>query len=450
MAMRPIGLGLAVAVLVAALSPLGVARAASKTDTPAIPKDQRDKGMAAAPGLISAGGFDCQVADARFIGEGADAKTKAKISLYELACTGNEGLLVQKSGDSVQAFTCQQANEPGPDGKQNSTRCLLPQNLDAAAGLVPYIAKAGKSCVIAKARALGQSPTNAVFELACQDGSGWILAISAPPRLDKPATMDPCVAYPPDGNISCKLTDRAAQLAIVDRLIAKSGKTCTVKDRAYVGATGSGDMFYEAACQEGKGYMIAASPSGDLKQAIDCAAADAIAGGCKLTDARQAKTEQAGLYTKFAAKAGFQCTVSGYAPLPSNLASKDVVELACSNRPDGAIGIFGATESDPAEIIDCAHAELKGYRCGLTKASAAYSTLTTDLKTLGKSTCQVSNSRAVGVTADQHGYIEVACSDGLQGYMIEYTLSPITPKAPIVCAEAKGISGGCTLAGNTK
>ena len=122
--------------------------------------------------------------------------------------------------------------------------------------------------------------------------------------------------------------------------------------------------------------------------------------------------------------------------------------MACSNRPDGAIGIFGALETDPATIIDCAHAELQGYRCGLTKASAAYGSLTADLKALNKTTCQVSESRAVGVTADQRGYIEVGCADGLSGYMIEYKLSPISPKTAIVCAEAKGIAGGCTLPNN--
>jgi hypothetical protein len=442
--MRRSGLGLAAALVLATLAPLSMAHAA-----PAVSKDQHDKGMAAAPGLVSAGGFDCQVADARFVGEGTDAKTKAKASLYELACTGNEGLLVQKSGDSVQAFTCEQANAPGPDGKPSATRCILPGNADPTAGLAPYIAKAGKACPITKARALGQSPTNTVFEVACQDGSGYILAVSSPPRLDKPVSMDPCFAYPPGGNISCTLTDSTSQLAVVDRLIAKSGKTCTVKDRRYVGATSSGAVFYEASCQEGKGYMVETAANGDYKEAIDCAAADAIAGGCTLTDARQAKTEQAGMYTKFAGKAGFQCQVSGYAPLPGP-ADKDVVELACSNRPDGAIGIFGASANDPATIVDCAHSELKGYRCSLTKASTAFSTLTADLKTLGKSTCQVSNARTVGVSADQHGYIEVACADGLAGYMIEYTVSPLAPKTSIVCSEAKGISGGCKLPGNTK
>jgi hypothetical protein len=153
--MRSIGLGVAAALFLAMFSPLGAAHAqmggggapsggaaASKTNAAAL-KDQRAKGMAAAPALVSAGGIDCQVADARFVGEGTDAKTKAKTSLYELACTGNEGLLVEKTGDTVQAFTCAQANEAGPDGKQSPTRCMLPGNADPFAGLAPYIAKSG-------------------------------------------------------------------------------------------------------------------------------------------------------------------------------------------------------------------------------------------------------------------------------------------------------------------
>jgi hypothetical protein len=169
-----------------------------------------------------------------------------------------------------------------------------------------------------------------------------------------------------------------------------------------------------------------------------------------LTDARQAKTDQTSLYSNLAKKAGFQCTVSGYAPLPVNLPGKEVVELACSNRPDGAIAIFAASASEPSVVYDCAHSELAGYRCGLSKPAAAYDKLTADLRTLGKNSCTVSDSRVVGVSADRKGYVEVACSDGLQGYMIEYSLSPMAPKTTIVCGEAKGISGGCNLPGNKK
>ena len=451
--MRPIGLGLAAAVLMAVFSPLAAAHAAAKAAPAAtIAKDQRDKGMAAAPGLISEAGLDCKLADARLIGEGKDPKTKAKNALYELACTGNEGVILEKTGDApAQAFTCLQFAEPGPDGKPNPTQCILSGNSDPKAGLAPYIAKAGKACTPDKVRALGQSATNAVFELVCREGGGgYILEISAPPRLDKPVVMNPCAGYPPDSNEACKLTERAAQLAVVDQLMAKSGKACVIKDRAFVGATASGLLIYEAACQDGKGYIIEQAANGTFKQAIDCASAETIGGGCKLTDARQAKTEQAGLYTTLAKKAGFACDVSGYAPLPASLQGKEVVELACTNRPDGVIAIFGVRASDPAVLYDCAHSELEGYRCGLSKPAAAYPKLTADLKTLGKSTCQVSAARAVGVTADHRGYMEVACADGLPGYMIEYSVTPLAAKTTIACSEAKGISGGCTLAGNMK
>ena len=447
--MRPMGLGVAAALVLAILSPLGVAHAAPKSETPAISKDQRDKGMAAAPGLVSAGGFDCKVSDARLIGSGTDSKTKAKVTLYELACTGNEGLLIQKTGDAVAAFTCAQADEPGPDGKPSSNRCELPGNADPAAGLAPYVAKAGKSCTIAKMRALGQVADQ------CGLRGGLSGRLGLDPGDVRPAQSGQARL---DGSLR-RLSARWQHQLQADRHRRATGGRRPSDGQVRQGLHGQGPQvrrrdllrirFYEAACQEGKGYMIESAANGDFKEAIDCAAADSIAGGCTLTDARQAKTEQAGLYSKLAAKAGFQCQVSGYAPLPGP-AGKDVVEMACSNRPDGAIGIFGASENDPATIIDCAHAELKGYRCALTKPSAAYATLTADLKALGKSSCQVSNARAVGVSADQHGYIEVACADGLAGYMIEYTLSPITPKTPLVCAEAKGISGGCTLPGNKK
>ena len=449
--MKSFGIGLIIAMLVAAMAPTGAFAAAE----PAVSKDARAKGMAAAPGLVSAGGLDCTVADARFIGEGApDPKTKAKTSLYELACTGNEGLLIQQVGAAPPStFTCVQANEPRPDGKPNGTSCILPANLDAKAGLAPYIAKTGVTCSPDRVRALGQSATEALFELVCkEDNGGIILQISSPPRLDKPIVASPCLALPESGTVSCTLTPRAKQFAPVDKLVAASGKTCAVKDdgRRYIGSTQSGELLFEVACSDGKGYVLEQAANGSFARAVDCAQADTIAGGCRLTDAREAKTEQAGLYTQLSKKAGFNCDVAGYAVLPSQASAPttEVVELKCSNRPDGAIAMFPPSGS--SNIYDCAHAEIVGYRCSLTKPDAAYASLTKDLAGLGKTSCVVSAARMVGVTADKHAYVEVGCADGLQGYMIEYTPSPVVAKSTIICNDAKGIAGGCTLPGNTK
>jgi hypothetical protein len=448
--MRSFGIGLAIALVLVAAAPTGAFAAAPA----AVSKDSRAKGMAAAPGLVAAAGLDCNVADARFIGESPpDPKTKAKTSVYELACTGNEGVIVQQIGAATPTtYTCEQTNEPRPDGKPNQTSCILPGNSDPKAGLLPYIAKSGVTCTPDRIRTLGQSPTQALFELSCtQDNGGFILQISSPPRLDKPISASPCLALPENGNVSCTLTPRAKQLAVVDKLVAASGKSCAIKDdgRRYIGATQSGQTLYEVACSDGKGYILEQAATG-APTAVDCAQADALAGGCKLTDAREAKTEQAGLYTQLSKKAGYNCDVSGYAVLPSQAIAPttEVVEIKCSNRPDGAIAMF--PPSGAGTVYDCAHSEIVGYRCSLTKPAAAYASLTKDLQTLGKTSCTVSDARTVGVTADKHAYVEVGCSDGLQGYMIEFTQAPLTPKSTIVCNEAKGIAGGCTLPGNTK
>jgi hypothetical protein len=307
------------------------------------------------------------------------------------------------------------------------------------------------TCAPDKVRALGHSATSAFFELACHEGPpGYILQISSPPRLDKPVTAEPCVMFEQSSNIHCELTDRAAQMAIVDKLMAQTGKPCVIKDRGFIGVAANGTSFYEAACQDGKGYVIQQAPGGAPPKAIDCAGADAIAGGCKLTDTRQAKTEQNALYSQLAKKAGFNCDVSGYAPFSEAVPGKEIVELTCSNRPDGAIALFPVSGGAGGEVYDCAHSELLSFRCSLTKPDAAFPKLTADLKGLGKATCQVSESRVVGVTADKRGYIEVGCADGLPGYMIEYSMSPIAAKSTIVCAEAQGISGGCKLPHNKK
>jgi hypothetical protein len=453
--MRLIEIGLAVSLVLGALAPTG-AWAEKAAAAPAISKENRAAGMAAAPGLVTGAGLDCQVADARKLGDSVDPKTKVKSTLYELACTGNEGVVISKTGDTPPlVFTCLEASAPRPDGKPNPTTCILPGNANPKAGLAPYIAKTGIPCTPDQVRALGHSSTLSVFELVCHEAAGgYIMQTSAPPRLDKPVTMSPCVGFAESGNVKCTLTDRATQMSIVDKMVAASGKPCTIKPdgRAFIGAAQSGKMYFEVACQQGKGYVLEQAANGTFGKAIDCLEAEGIAGGCKMTDTREAKTDQNNLYAKLAKKAGYNCDVSGYAPLPSTAdvpAHSEVVELSCANRPDGAIAIFPASSAQPAIIYNCAHSELAGYRCSLSKPAAAYGSLTAELVSFGKKSCTVSAARPVGVTSDGKGYSEVGCSDGLQGYMIEYTMKPLVMKSVIVCSEAKGIAGGCTLPGNT-
>jgi hypothetical protein len=456
--MRAIAIGSAAALVLAALASTCVS-AAKAPPAPTISKEDRATGMAAAPGLIVSGHIDCRQFDARKLREIVDLRTGLKSIFYELACTGNEGVVVEQTGNaSLEILTCLESSQPGPDGKPSAIACRLPGNADPKAGLAPYIAKTGVRCTPDQARPVGHSSTVTVFELVCHEAAGgYVLETSAPPRLDQPATMSPCIKFVGSANVMCTLTDRATQLSVlsvVDKLVASSGTTCTIKPdgRAFVRIDPNGKMYYEVACYGGTGYILEQAPTGAFVEAVDCIHADSISYVCKLTNTRPAETELNDVYSPLAKRAGYNCDVSGYEPLPLTADTapySQVVEMTCSNRPDGAIAIFPPNSADTATVLDCAHSELEGYSCTLSRPSAAYGKLTAELVSFGKTSCTVSDARAVGATADNRGYTEVTCSEGRQGFMIDYSVRPLAVKNVIVCSEAKGIGGGCTLPGNT-
>ena len=442
--MRPIAIGLTAALALAALIPAAVISAPKeKAAAPAVDAKAREAGMKAAPDIIKATGVSCTVTDARLIG--SDKKTAT--DYYEVACQQGLGFAVLAKKDAApQTYSCLETAAAGEAGKPSALACLLPGNADPKAGLTPYLAKTNTTCDIQNARAIGAGAKNAYFEVACKGGTGYILQTASPVNIDGEVVANSCLLYDEGGTVSCKLTDKATQLAVVDTLNAASGKNCAIKDKRYVLSTKT-DNYFEVACQDGKGYVLQqAAAGGALVKAIDCAQAGFVGGGCTLSDAVAAQTEQAGLYTKLATKAGFDCKVEKYGMLPSNDPRKEIVELKCSNRPDGGIGIFTATSNI---VYDCITSEMNGYRCSFTKPDAAFSRLTNDLKSLGKGSCTVSGARIIGQTATD-GYVEVACSDGLPGWVMAYPLATTAPHAKEVlsCLQAKGVGGGCKLPTN--
>ena len=444
--MRPIAIGLTAALALAALIPVAVISAPKEAAKPAaVDAKSRDAGMKATPALVQAAGLSCDVTDARLIGN--DKKTST--DYYEVACKQGMGYaLVAKKDAAPQGYSCLETGQVGADGKPSSLACVLPANADPKAGLAPYVTKAAIPCQVENARSIGAGAKNAYFEVACKGGTGYVITTSSPMSVDKDVAANSCLLYEDGGNVSCKLTDKATQLAIVDTLAAGSGKNCAVKDKRYVLSTKT-DNYFEVSCQDGKGYMLQQSnATGALGRTIDCAQATFVGGGCTLTDSLAAQTEQAGLYTKLATKAGFDCKVEKYGMLPSDDPKKEIVELKCSNRPDGGIGIFTAASN---QVYDCVASEMNGYRCSFTKQDAVFSRLTGALNKMGKTQCVVSGARVVGRT-DTDGFVEVACSDGLPGWVLSYPLGKNTdqPKEVLSCLQAKGVGGGCKLPTNIK
>jgi hypothetical protein len=444
-------LGLVAALVLAIGSPALAAKPAAES----IPAAARKAGMEKAPDIIAKAGIGCTVTDARFVGQSDSKKDGAKVTtaFFEVACSEGLGFIVQtmSDGSTPQTFDCvaTAASVVGPDGKakNNSLSCALPGNANPQAGLQPMVAKTGKTCPIAKARYIGQSTTSVYYELACQSGAGMVLTASLPAKADRTITSMNCATFEQSGR-KCELSTPEQNMAPIKALSTKAAKGCEPSDLRYVLSTVDGSDYYEIACKTGEGYMMQVKGD-DLAKTIKCAEASFVGGGCTLTDAREAETQQAGLYTNLAKKAGFNCDVAKYAAFPVQGNDKEVIELACKNREDGGVAIFPTAAGAKAQVLNCARAPLAGYRCSFSKAEAAYPILTAALKAKGKSSCTVSNARAIG-RAETSEFLEVACSDGLPGWVLEYAVATDETKSVLSCTQAKSIGDGCKLPGNTK
>jgi len=435
--MRPFGLGLLAALIIASMAP-AVAMAASKA--PAVSAEAHKAGMAEAPALVAAASLPCKVSDARLVGKApADKKTGAPASsLYEVACEGAPGFLVQTTAAAPNVFSCVLVNYPADPAAKAPNPCILPGNTDLMPAITSLLTKAKVSCTPQGIRGIGQTANSTLVEVSCSGGVGYVLTASAPLDITKDATATNCLAYDAaNGNIKCTLAEPATRLAIVDNYAKLANNGCTVKDKRFVGMFTDGTEGYEVACNDGHGYIYKVDSKGAVVSTLDCAK---VAGGtCTLTDTRAATAEQAGLYTRLAKEAGSTCQVSRYAVFPTQ-GNKEVVELVCADG-NGAIGLFPATGK--GQVLDCGHALLAGYKCTLGKAD--YAGLTADLQKFDKKECTVSATGQPLKAPDGSMRLEVACSDGLPGYMIMYA-DPATPKEAVACSFA----GNCTLPTNKK
>ncbi len=441
---RAIGAGAIALVmaLMAALTIPSTAMSQRKTPPPAVSEAARKIGMAKAPAIVQAAAIPCSVSDARLVGE--DKKTKT--AYFEVACgAGTMGYVLQAAEAApVVAYSCVEANTPPAPGQPASAPCLLPSNDNPKALLQPMLKTAGIDCVPEQARGIGQTKANTYVEVACQGGGGYILVASVPFDTAKPAQAQNCLMYDDaETNIKCGIGDKASRLMVIDKYVTAANNGCVAKDRRFVGMSKEGASFYEASCQDGKGYIYKASSAGSLTESYECAKATQILGGCELTDSRAALTEQAALYTKLVTNAGGRCDVEKYALFPTRNPREEVVELVCKS---GAGGVLISLAGQKGQMLDCGRAPVAGYKCSMG-TDTGYAALTADLKKYRvDTTCEVSGSRVIGKTDKGTTYVEVACSDKLKGYVIEYQSTPtVSAISAIGCAFAQN----CKLPGNT-
>lgn len=420
---------------------------AAPPDAAKIEADAHAQGKKDVPGVVQAAGFPCTVTDGYYAGIGDqkdDAGKTIKVKIYEAACKEGLGyIIIAPPTGQAKHYDC--ISLAGGSG----VHCRLPANLDAKAQLAPIVAQTGRTCTVSNARGMGAtSAGDSFYEVGCQGSAGFVLerhASAGPEAIDCARTLGT--------NLECKFTSKTdlenAQNAVLQALIAKSGKTCTLSGSRTMGADSAGNMFYEVACGS-TGYIIVADKTGAFSRAVDCAKASAIGGGCKLTDAVAAETSESGLYTQLARAGGYDCSVSKYRYIGIVNKNDELVELACTNRADGAMAIFPDDKNTPATFYDCVRAGAVGQECKLSSPSVVYDKYTAALAARGKTSCKVSNASWIGTSSTEHtDFVETACTDGLPGWVIELTRTG-QAKSVLTCGEARSAGITCKLPGNEK
>jgi hypothetical protein len=422
----------------------------SDSSAPTIDAKSKAKGMAEAPAAMQQTGYACTITDANFMGVSKAKDESGKevtTNVYEVACSEGLGYLVlAKEGATAEAYNCLKmaTNAAKTGGK---LVCALPANTDYNAALQGMMTKTGEKCTVNKARWIGSVTESKVdqYEVACSEGGAYIMVVPQPGST-KTLVAESCLIASRAG-IACEYQPKEAIIAQIKAMAAPANRTaCQVSDATYVGeATTTKHVFYELACSDGKsGFMLETDPTGKYVNAIDCARASGIAGGCKLTTSSQGDTSDNATYAKLAKEIGYDCAVTSYRSLGMDSAtSREIVELACSNQPASVIAFLPTSQGQKGEVLNCARAEARGFKCGLGKPDGTYALITSQLKAQGKD-CPVNGMRGMGSTAANEDYVEVTCSTG-GGLVVKYAPGPDKVSDVLACVQAKGVGGGCKL-----
>jgi hypothetical protein len=408
--------------------------------------------MAEVPPLVQQTAISCTVTDAIFYGQakGKDAAGKdVDQKYYEVACQEGLGYIIQSTvGGETSAFDCLAMSrlkpKPGEPDK-GQVYCRMAANADPLKAFGPLVAAAGTpSCSVTQAQYIGSSPTDKVdeYEVVCADNHVLVLQSPRKDSPKKPVTVD-CMTLDPG---KCTLLTKDKYVANLAAMAQPSGRPCQVSDGRYIGTSSSSrNSFYEIACADGKaGYVLQVDGAGKFVGAIDCARATGLAGGCTLTSASAAQTEENATYSKLAKAVGYNCDVKSYHSFGQDQATgREVVELACNDHADGAIALLPVDKGQKGEYFNCVRAAIRTLKCSLTNASDTYAKISSEISSAGKS-CQVTNARAVGTSKDGADFVEVACATGA-GQMVEYSPGAEAVKAVTPCPQAADIGGGCKL-----
>lgn len=402
--------------------------------------------MEEAAGIVSRANLACTVTDTKFLGQGKvddGSGTQVDSTIYEVVCSEGLGWIVAGADtgtptvyDCMAAATASAAAEA--EGKEFGAVCTLPANLEFTKVGQSLAQRAGLTCTVDEAAWVGRTSANAErYEIGCAGAGGWILDVA--PGADGAVTTTSCLKAAVGGQ-PCRFTSAEERLAGMVALAAAAERPCQVTDGRFVATDPAKNTDYiELACTEGPGFMVEVSAAGAPQRTVDCVRASGIAGGCTLTDVSVIRAAEEQSFKDRLSQAGFNCSyeqhrVVGEENHPTG--KRIVIEYKCADRPMGLMAFLPQPGSAAAPMeVDCITGAGRGVPCVLTTKEAIMARLTAAMTTAGRP-CAVSDYRVLGAAQDDGDVLELACTGGATGYIIELPGSRATAERALTCAQS--------------
>jgi hypothetical protein len=222
----------------------------ANADVPKDPVLARAKAQSQSEPLIKALQLSCEVSDARLVVAGTRPPTtgrkEVETRVYEVACSGGMGYLLEKQGTEKPAgISCLSAElaraADVAKGREPGFFCKLPDNKDVYAMVTSLIAAgAGDPCAVSTLQLFGRSEStqSEYTEIVCKDGKGFLLRTPLPGSQAK-TTVASCADAAKQG-IKCRLTDGGpietpVTLETFKSALAQHGVSCNIAQIRMIG-----------------------------------------------------------------------------------------------------------------------------------------------------------------------------------------------------------------------
>jgi hypothetical protein len=271
------------------------------TDVPKDPVLARAKAKSQSEPLFKALQLSCDVSDAQLVVAGtrrpAAGKREVETRVYEVACSGGMGYLLEIQGtEKPVGISCLSAElaraADAAKGKEPGFFCKLPANKDVYAMVASLIATGeGAPCAVSNLQLFGRSEStqSEYTEVVCKDGKGFLLRTALPGSQAK-TTVSSCADAAKQG-IKCRLTDGGpieipVTLDTFKEALAQHGVSCNIAQIRMIGQEEHLKRYVvEYRCADQRTGMVAFIPmqgNANPYESMECAVAATQQVPCQL------------------------------------------------------------------------------------------------------------------------------------------------------------------------